>query len=378
MILYFDTFVTDKSLVKWESLDSLLNQVRDSNFNYKHQKKIDIVKYTLASYSVINWSSVYIKYEIEEEELKHDFFLFVKELFPNSKIEFQRSTSQNDYLSSIKYLKTLGDEWIFYVPNNDHPFIANNIDYLNKVVSQAGLISKQFKTKYISISYSHFSESISLCKNTWLFDNDVQIINETKDYFLLKYPKGYLIAISIVNIDLFEKWFSAYDYKDKRIIRTEDLIGFSHPEQYVIVPKVELCRHYDSYAHTTLLYKDLRAIPFSIVPPLFIPYGFFEKNIRINANTNVYKHNWVNISTKKNKYSFEDKLNGTDLKLDIDDIPLFWKSRISEIINDGEKNTRPNRPKIHTDNPILAYPKYLILFQFGKYLLKKLYRKLIR
>lgn len=376
MILYFDTFITDKSLVKWEALDQLLSQVRNSNLNYKPQSKIDIVKYTLASYSVIKWSSVYIKFEIEDAELSQDFYNYVKNLFPNSRIEFQRSTNQYQYLETIKYLKSLGDKWIFYAPNNDHPFVANNIEILNNIISQADILRNQLLTNYISITYSHFSESINICKNNWMYDDNVQIIKETSDYFLIRYPLGYLIAISIVNIDLFEQWFTGYNYQEKRIIRTEDLIGYSHPEQFVIVPKLELCRHYDSYAHTTLLYNDLRAISFNSVPPLFIPDGFFENNIRINANHNKYKKNWVNINIEKNKYSFQDNVNGTDLKLDIEEIPLFWKSRISQVSNDGNSKKQRNKSNQIIANPILAYPKYLIIFQYGKYLFKKLYRKL--
>lgn len=375
MILYFDTFITDKSLVKWEELDNLLNKVRDSNPNYKRQSKINIVKYTLASYSVIKWSNVLIRFQIEDELLVEDFHLYVKNLFPNAKIEFQRSTNQSQYIDAINYFKTLDDKWIFYAPNNDHPFIANNIEFLDNIVDHAEFVTKQYETNFVSITYSHFSECMNSCKNKWMYPEDFEIVNEHKDFFLLKYPKGYLIAISIVHIDLFEKWFKNHNYFDKRIVRTEDIIEYSHPEQYVLVPKAEICRHYDSYAHTSLLFKDLRAIPFNIVPPLFIPQGFFDNNIRINCNPNEYIIDYVNINSSAKNYSFQDKLNGTDLIINIEQIPLFWKDRISEVLlDDYPQEVNVNEKYIY--NPILSYPRFFIIFYYLKYLLMNLYRKI--
>jgi hypothetical protein len=375
LILYFDTFITDKSLVKWEELDNLLNEVRDSNPNYKRQSKINIVKYTLASYSVIKWSNVLIRFQIDDELLVEDFHLYVKNLFPNAKIEFQRSTNQSQYIDAIDYFKTLDDKWIFYAPNNDHPFIANNIEFLENIVDHAEYITKQYETNSVSITYSHFSECMNSCKNKWMYPEDFEIVNEHKDFFLLKFPKGYLIAISIVHIDLFEKWFKNHNYFDKRIVRTEDIIEYSHPEQYVLVPKSEICRHYDSYAHTSLLFKDLRAIPFNIVPPLFIPNGFFDNNIRINCNPNEYIIDCVNINSSAKDYSFKDKLNGTDLMINIEQIPLFWKDRISEVLLvDYPLEVNINEKYIH--NPILSYPRFLIIIFYLKYLLINLYRKI--
>ena len=50
-------------------------------------------------------------------------------------------------------------------------------------------------------------------------------------------------------------------------------------ESIVIVPKSELCRHYDGYLHTYSIINDF--IKASTCPPLFIPNGFFEKKIKI-------------------------------------------------------------------------------------------------
>jgi hypothetical protein len=378
LILYFDTFITDKSLVKWAELDVLLDDVRNSNTNYRRQSKIDIVKYTLSSYSVINWSNILIRFEIDDDLLVDDFSSFVRNLFPDAKIEFQRSTNQNQYLVAIDYFKLLDEKWIFYAPNNDHPFISSDIIYLEKIVKEADLLVDKLNSNYFSITYSHYSELMNTCKNNWMYSDQFQIYSETEDYFLLKYPKGYLVAISIVHIDLFETWFKSYDYSDLRIVRTEDIMKYEHPEQFVLIPKLEICRHYDSYAHTTLLYNDLRAIPFNVVPPLFIPMGFFDKQIKLISNNIIYKDGWVNCNEFAEKFSFEDYSLGTDIKLSIDQIPLFWRDKISEICILNESKSKISTSMGTIQNPILAYPKYLVLFYRIMYLATKIFRKIYK
>ena len=85
-----------------------------------------------------------------------------------------------------------------------------------------------------------------------------------------------------------------------------------------IVPKIELCRHYDGYQ---LLFFD--------PPPLFIPPGFFENDIKIRFMMDGYNANFVNINPFE-EYVFNG--GNADLKILIEDLPLFWKERIKIII----------------------------------------------
>ena len=95
----------------------------------------------------------------------------------------------------------------------------------------------------------------------------------------------------------------------------------------LIFTKYPLCEHFDGYSHTK---TSAVPIPSALIPPLFIPLGFFENNIKIRYGYDDYKNNWININPLNAKYRFEDE-KGTDLKISIDDIPLFWKKRISKI-----------------------------------------------
>jgi hypothetical protein len=58
--------------------------------------------------------------------------------------------------------------------------------------------------------------------------------------------------------------------------------------------------------------------------------GFFEKNIKIRYGYNDRKEGWVNINPKSEYYYAYNK-EGADYKFTLKELPLFWKSRISEI-----------------------------------------------
>jgi len=99
-------------------------------------------------------------------------------------------------------------------------------------------------------------------------------------------------------------------------------------------------------------------------PPLFIPKGFFNNKIKIRYGYDNYKEGWVNINPTKEKYSFRDNLNGTDLKIGLENIPLFWKKRIKKIdknknINQEEIDNASRRRKHFLKNP---FPRKSKLF----------------
>ena len=96
----------------------------------------------------------------------------------------------------------------------------------------------------------------------------------------------------------------------------------------VVLPKKEICSHFDGYSHN----KGTGClVPTNLVPPLFIPPGFFDKKIKIAYGYEEYRKGWVNINPLKQMYSFQDTKNGTDLMISLKDIPLFWKKRIKKV-----------------------------------------------
>lgn len=328
MILYFDSYITNSPLTPLVVLPNKV--VRAGCKNYAMPDKLNIAKYSLASYALYPWSNVLIRYKLEDPNNCQLFDEFIKKLFPKAIIIHNRSDNQKEYKKSMEILDKMNDDWIFYVPNNDHPLIASDISIIDKLIDKA----EKFKKKYqfVSINYSHFTECINIpvkgspanirCESAPKTIED----DETAISLLLEDD---VVSIKIVNKDLFKYWFCSHDLGDAKIIRSENTAKFfSTPNQLVIIPKQELCAHFDGYAH---LMRGVAKIKPGQIPPLFIPQGFFSNSIRIAFGYDDYREGWTNINPGAKKFSFEDNKRGTDLKIGLEDIPLFWKTRIKEI-----------------------------------------------
>jgi hypothetical protein len=329
MILYFDNYITDEPLAK--GIYRNLEETRNEESAYRKQDKLSITLYTLASYAEIDWSHVLIKYELADAS-KNDFFeKSVRELFPDAVIIRGRSDSQKKFRESFDLLKRMGDEWIFYAGNNDHPFISDETRTLKACIEKAAELKKDHR--FISVSYSHYPEMISQIRKDSLFHRkDLRILEENADCISVFYPEGDFTSIQVLHIDLFERWFCSADFGDRRIIRGESVHGLVKVEDQVIVlPKKEICTHYDGYSH---IRDRVTTDPDELYPPLFIPEGFFEKNIRIAYCYPEYQKGWVNINPCVRHFKFKDRENGTDMRIPLELLPMFWKGRIAVV----EKN----------------------------------------
>jgi hypothetical protein len=156
-------------------------------------------------------------------------------------------------------------------------------------------------------------------------------------------------------------------------------------DQITVIPKNPLCGHFDGYDHTL---GGEFPISKELFPPLFIPNGFFENKIKIRYGYEDYKEGWININPLKEKYIFKDK-NGTDLKISIENIPLFWKEKISKIDINPKLDKKILKEKIKDLNLKMREPHELIedkkfLYRFklkiisGNYIpywLKRFFRK---
>ncbi len=367
MILLFDNYITDIPLNPQFAVKN--DPIRNSCPAYKMPSKIDIAKYVLTSYSKVNWSNVIIKYKLDEPKAYESFDTYIKSLFPNAIIIHHRSENQTGFLESMALMDKMNDEWIFYAGNNDHPLIAPDLLILEQAVEKA----KKHKENhnYVSVIYSHFSEFINLPYAGNPFHNKyglgTKIIDKDENTVTFMQEGGDNSGIQIVHKELFRHWFCSKDLGSIRIIRQEDVRAHvDTPNQILVMPKKEICAHFDAYPHQL---DSSIEIPFNKVPPLFIPIGFFEKNIKIAYGYKDYRAGWVNINPAAKKYSFVDSKFGTDLKCTLDDIPLFWKDRISEV----DKN--PNRNdailKKYQDNNIEIknnpYKPYTFMEQLSYY-----------
>ncbi|MCK5602890.1 hypothetical protein KAR91_13495 [Candidatus Pacearchaeota archaeon] len=323
MILYYDNYIDDDPLT-FDTVKSIQN-IRRKDSQYKMPRKLDIAKYALASYKIFPWSKVIIKFDVANEEDREPFIKYANEIFPDAEIITHRSDNQKEYCETIEKICKLDDEWIFYTPNNDHPMITNDVDYIHKIIEKANEYKKQHR--FVSIIYTMFSEYCNINDNEYY--KDAKIIENSDTALVVIKPKGFHMSGQILHRDLLKYFFCSHDLGSERVVRLEDLLNFIIiPNQLIISPKKEICAHFDGHSNTYGLPTQITP---DQVPPLFIPNGFFDNSIKIAYGYPEYRKGWININPSAKYYSFRRKKKITDLKIGLQDIPLFWKDRIKEI-----------------------------------------------
>jgi hypothetical protein len=347
MVLLFNVFITNKSATggQWERLGVMYDRGNLSTPN-----KLDILKYSLASYAVAYpWKRVILNLELDPDYISLDKQQELKEfafkVFKNTEILYseRRNITQEDW---IKTYELINDDIIFYQGNHDHIFIDNSTSYLEELVK----LKEIYKGK-LTISTSHFPESIRTAKGCYinLLEGEVKPSSFSDDYEIKNnhvYRTGKIFdSLIIITREIFENWFIEGDWNKVSIphnifpsgklelARTEgtgiinivgikEIINSPMIEQSIVVPFKELFRHFDGYYHQYITNNQCPAID--------IPPGFFENDIKIRYGYDDYKEGWVNINPK-NTYYYAYNKSGTDYKFTLKDLPLVWKNRISDI-----------------------------------------------
>jgi len=345
MILLFNVFITDKSSTRgqWESLG-----VTYDRGNLSRPNKLDILKYSLASYAVAYpWKRIILNLELDPDYIsldkKQELKEFVYSIFKNTEIIYsdKRNLTQQDWINTYDLLN---DDVIFYQCNHDHIFIDNSTEYLEELVQL-----RQLYKENLTISTSHFPEAIRTTKPGYIDHNDFSSTNPNLTYQLKDnhaYYEGKILdSLIIITKEIYYNWFLEGDWsliqvpKDlfpsgqMELTRTEgtgiigiggikDILKSPFIKQKIVVPYKELFRHFDGYWHQKISNNQCPAID--------IPPGFFEQDIKIRYGYDDYKEGWININPKNPNYYAYDK-TGTDYKITLEDLPLVWKNRISII-----------------------------------------------
>ena len=331
-ILFFDTYIVagvgDKGgYYGNESVKQGICRIRDEFPAYAWREKIDVVKYTLSSYAAVPWDSVVIRFECEDSKRNKEFYEFCRLLFPSAIIENERSDTALKYISALNRLVPNENPWVFFCPNNDHPFIGppKSIEHY---VNYAENIERKYEGKNVSILYSHFTESMNdnrITDSYWgyAFGNRKRILLE--DQYSLVTSSN---LASLDSIKIFRKNFILDIFKRTanvgRVIRLEDTEFHLSKGVYLITinPKIELCRHYDGYTHLM-----------NTVPPLSIPPGFFDKQVKVRVGYEDIKPGWLNL----NPYSVN--LYDFDCPFSEGYLPDFYSDYVIEI----DINSNPER-----------------------------------
>jgi hypothetical protein len=325
MILFFDTFIVSRKTKSGAgSLDdkqreALINNFMDRSYTYRFQSKIDIVKYTLASYAIINWDKVIINFECEDVDDVDDFKAYCRSLFPKADITDRRSDTAQKYAVALELLKVYGNPWVFFSPNNDHAFL-NRPEKFIPLINLAEKCESKFPQAAVSIAYSHFTETqndLTPKHPLWgYYAGSIKRLLETHDFAYVETSNIALLdSVKIFRLDFLISIFKSTK-KIGRVIRIEDTEFYrSKINEITVVPREELCRHYDAYLNVT-----------DLVPPLFIPDGFFTSEIDIRYGYNEWKKGCVNINPLH--YTYGEDEGCSDLLCLKKDIPYFWMGRL--------------------------------------------------
>lgn len=287
---------------------NLIQTTRRFNQNRLHLGRIhhiDAWKYMLSSLSVIPfWSRVVIYCEFEEyKDRQGEVEQYVHNLFKVPiEFHFRRNLYQKEWQAALEPLFDQ-DQLFWFFCNDDHPFIDYDLDCLTEIHEH--MLHGEPSTCYLS----HWPECLRAATTSKI---------EMKNW-CFKMNRVAVEAIQIVHRDILKSWFWDRDYKDLPLPRTDSIPVVGKSIQPMYIPLRELCRHMDGYTH---IVSDANACP-----PLEIPPGFFENNIKISSQR---KPGYVHVDpTRKTHFAFDGI--GADYHWVEEDIPLFWRDKIQEI-----------------------------------------------
>jgi hypothetical protein len=351
MVLFVNCFITNQSSTggSWEAMG-----IKQDRGNLITDNKINVLKYTLASFAkYYPWKRAIIKVQLDSDfysdEAKLDLKNFIQEEFKHTDLILsdKRIVTQQEWR---EVYELINDDLVHVYCSHDHTILDSSSEYFYETIES---IRKNYADDYVTVAFSHWSEFIRNAKcgptNTHR-DNPPSFYNE--DYKLednyVSFKGHCYDSIHIYSKKLFEDFFlkgnwdgalplyPPYLFKTGHIELTRiDGVGITDlnfirnkvlniptPKQRIIIPYREIARHYDGYFY--------HGITNDQVPSLSIPVGFFENNIKIRYGYDDRKEDWTNINPKNPHYYAYDK-SGTDYKFTLEELPLFWKDRISEI-----------------------------------------------
>jgi hypothetical protein len=322
MVLFINTFITNKRF-------SQTSKVMSDDARYSPNRD-DVFKYMLSSLSVIDWEYVVIYYELDDEYANQydEIDSYINKLFSCDKqIYHYRNHNQSMWKDSVLRLNEFSDnQLIWFSCDDDHIFIDSSLSCLEHIIEQQQKMLEF--SPYVTCYLSHWPEMLALRINSGKFTR--KIIEDNKRYFVMDWKNA--DGISIINKGLLKYWWFENDYGERTFRRTDDPENdVVSPEIKTIVPYRELVRHFDGYGHVGINPNEC--------PPLFIPDGFFESQVKISSLKKPHSSGYVYLDVK-NKKSKAFSKSGADIRCLSNEVPLFWKAKIVEKINEYENNSK--------------------------------------
>lgn len=353
MVLYFSVFITNKRWI-WPH----------RHHHFPTDDRLNVFKYSLASCFTfepfISKCILYIELDDDFKDRKLELEEFIYQNFPKEKVTINwfRNVYTSDWRKSYEKDINDDDKIIWCTTNDDHIFIDNSLD-----VVQDGI--KLLEKEEDIMSYYYYSHWFEIIRIADYFKGT---LDENKHNIKFR---GFNTACSIMAMkrERFKSYWFDYDFKDTVVTRL-DLLSHLIPmhETTVFAPSKEIFRHIDAYPHVGGFYNNF--------PPLMIPEGFFNNDIKIRYGYNDRKPGWTTFNPTADLL-FGHSPEGIDYRWTLDEIPLFWKNKITDIdinpnyILDKDKrnnylieSTRLIEHSYHfqfeTNPPIEWFKKYLL------------------
>jgi len=282
--------------------------------------RLDIWLYTLSSYipalPLISKVILYVdvastEYADKQDTIENE----LNAIFPTDKliIHWYRNNSTNEWRRSCERdIFTIDDDIIFNLNNDDHVFIDSDIFTLTRCIDRM----REVEDPMIYTMYTHWPEIVRIAQNNnW---------DRVPGGNLLQGRRSAIEGIEIVKRDRWEYYWFEHDYGDSPgFFRTDGLAEMGITlDAPIIIPTKEIVRHFDGYSHAGKFNN--------ITPPLIIPPGFFEKQMRLAYGYAINKEGYTNIDPSRDSFSV-DNGDGADFRFTLEDIPAMWEDRILEV-----------------------------------------------
>ena len=283
-------------------------------------ERIDVFKYCLASTSalepLVTKFHLYITLSPECEHRRAELEAFIHEIIPKDKLHlvWSRNDYGRDWAKTTNEILTDPKELIWLACNDDHIFVDYNLDVVNSAIATLN----QDPDPDAVVYYSHWPEQMRISKH-----HNGEL---TPDGNFIKYQWENFDGIMILKAGRLKKYWER-DYGNALMFKV-DYLGAHHGyvcPGNIYTPTRELVRHYEGYAHV-----NQTAEMSNLSPPLYIPHGFFERDLKVRIGYPNRKEGWQNLYAAA-EWLYNANPNGSEHRWCVEDIPLFWKPYISEL-----------------------------------------------
>ena len=313
MIVFFNVKITDIKMT-WPYAGTVYDRAEWMPVS----NRFDIFKYCLASHAVLEpLVDKYVFYVdlAEFTPRQQELEEYMLSIFPKDKLEIQwrRINYTHEWRQFCNERFADDNQLVWYSGNDDHIFIDSSLDVVSEGVDLVGNDPDPLAILY----FSHWTSQMrmGLVHNATLTDS--------KNY--IKYHWDNVDSIQLMKAGRFKKYWFDTDCADDAMYRTDPLgwkYGYKIPST-MYAPTRELVRHYDGDSHVGKLLN-------AISPPLYVPLGFFGKDMKVRVGYPERKDSWTNLYAAAERIYSVDP-HSAEARWCVEDIPLFWKGHISEL-----------------------------------------------